>query len=271
MVIVPAGYDRDLARGEPSQAQVVVDGCDPIRGQVAAAAVQRYFSQLSREGLGEAVLLPGVSLETRIAYNPRLETSIFMVPGIAALLLIIITTIVTAMGLAREREAGTLEQVLVTPLRPWVVILGKLVPFAVIGIIDFTLAMAVGAWIFELPLRGDLLFLFAVTLLYLCSTLGMGLLISTVARSQQQAFMAGFAFLLPAVLLSGIMTPIRSMPEWLQPITYLNPVRYYGEVLRAVLLKGAEAADLLPQVLALSAFGLLLVTVASLRFRKQMG
>jgi ABC-2 type transport system permease protein len=275
VVVVPAGHDRASGRGDPTEVQVVVDGGDPNRGTVAAAAAQRFFGRvvLEQRELAGAELPPvaGVRMDPRVAFNPSLETPVFMVPGIAALLLIIITTIVTAMGLSREREAGTLEQVLVTPLRPAVVILGKLIPFAIIGLVDFSLAMAAGSWVFGMPIRGSLLFLLGATLLYLLSTLGMGLLISTLARSQQQAFMGGFAVMLPAVLLGGIMTPISSMPEWLRPVTYLNPVRYYGEVLRAVVLKGATAEDVLPQLVALGLFGLVLVTVAAMRFRKQLG
>ena len=276
-VFVPAGYDRGTTRGEPVQVQIVVDGSDPNRGNVAAAAATRFFGQAGlelRERQLDGLDLPpvaGVRMATRIAYNPSLETAIYMVPGVAAVLLIVVTTIVTAMGLAREREVGTMEQVLVTPLTPTVIIVGKLVPFAVIGMIDFSLALAVGAWVFGVPIRGSLLLMGTATLLYVLSTLAVGLLISSIARSQQQAFMAGFAFTLPAILLSGIMTPIRSMPTWLQPITYLNPVRYYGEVLRATLLKGATWAEMWPQLGLLVVFGVGLVSVASLRFRKQLG
>lgn len=274
-LIIPPEFDRDLTRGDPTRVQVVVDGTNPNRSSVAASAVQRYFSQAATEQLrAQNPTLPAgpaVELAPRIRYNPSLETAIFMVPGIAAILLIIITTIVTAMGLAREREVGTLEQVLVTPLSPKVVILGKLIPFAVIGLFDFTLAITAGAWIFDMPIRGSLLFLYGATLLYLLTTLGAGLLISSISTSQQQAFMAGFALVLPAVLLSGIMTPIAAMPEWLQPFTLVNPVRYYGEILRSVLLKDGSPADLWTQTAALAGFGLTMITTASLRFRKQLG
>lgn len=273
-LIIPPGFDRELNRGTGARIQVLLDGTNPNRSAVAASAVQRYFAEATMELLSAQTggqTGPGVELAPRIYYNPSLETAIFMVPGIAAILLIIITTIVTAMGLAREREVGTLEQVLVTPLSPRVVILGKLIPFAVIGLFDFTLAITAGAWIFDMPIRGNLLLLYGATLLYLLSTLGAGLLISSISTSQQQAFMAGFALILPTILLSGIMTPIAAMPEWLQPITYANPVRYYGEVLRSVLLKGGDASDLWFQISMLAAFGLILITAASLRFRKQLG
>ncbi len=275
VLVIPPGFGRNLTRGDGAEVQVIVDGTNPNRSAVAASAVQRYFAHAAIEQLeaqmGGTLPGPSVELATRIRYNPSLETAIFIVPGISAILLIIITTIVTAMGLAREREVGTLEQVLVTPLSPAVIIMGKLIPFAVIGLFDFTLALTAGAWIFDMPLRGSFLFLYGATSLYLLTTLGAGLLISTMSKSQQQAFMAAFAIMLPTILLSGIMTPIAAMPDWLQPVTLLNPVRHYGEVLRSVLLKGGGFDDLWPQVAALAASGLIMITAASLRFRKQLG
>jgi ABC-2 type transport system permease protein len=275
VLIIPPGFDRALGRGEPAQVQVVLDGTNPNRSAVAGAAVQRYIAQTAMaEGaalLAELPPIPSIDLATRVRYNPRLETAVFMVPGIAAVLLILITTIITSMGLAREREVGTLEQVMVTPLPPSVVILGKLIPFAVVGLVDFGLALTAGSYLFEVPLRGSLPFLFGVTALYLLSTLGTGLLISSASASQQQAFMLGFAIILPAILLSGIFTPVMAMPEWLQPVTYLNPVRYFAEVMRAVLLKSAGIEELWRQVLALAGFGTFFLVVSSMRFRKQMG
>lgn len=274
VLVIPAGFDRDLGRGDETQVQVIVDGTNPNKSGVAAASVQRYFAHATVQRLQEltgGAVGPGVDLSTRIHYNPSLETSIFMVPGIFALLLVVITTIVTSMGLAREREVGTLEQIMVTPLSPAVVIMGKLIPFAIIGLVDFTLGLTVATWVFDVPVRGSVSFLYGVTALYLMTTLGLGLLISTVSSSQQQAFMAGIALIMPAILLSGIMTPIAAMPEWLQPITYLNPVRYYGEIIRSVLLKTGSIAELWPQVVALTGFGLALITLASLRFRKTLG
>jgi ABC-2 type transport system permease protein len=186
------------------------------------------------------------------------------------MLLIIVTTIVTAMGLAREREVGTLEQVMVTPIHPLWVLAGKMTPFVVIGLFDVLLLLAAGTWIFDVPIRGNLLVLALGTLLYLLTTLGTGLLISTVSQTQQQAFLGGFLFVLPAVLLSGIMTPIHSMPPWMQALTRLNPLRYYAELNRANLMKGAGLADVWPQLLALAVFGAVIFGTATLRFRKRM-
>jgi ABC-2 type transport system permease protein len=192
------------------------------------------------------------------------------VPGIAAMLLVVVTTIVTSMGLAREREMGTMEQVLVTPIRPLDLLVGKMAPFVVIGLVDVALLMSAGTWLFEVPLRGNLFGLLVGTLLYLMTTLGVGLLISTLSGSQQQAFLGGFLFVMPAILLSGVMTPIRAMPEWLQLLTYLNPLRYYAEVMRSTLLRGAGFVELWPQLAALAVFGAAVLAIANARFHKRL-
>jgi len=192
------------------------------------------------------------------------------VPGVAAMLLVVVTTIATAMGLARERELGTLEQVMVTPIRPGELILGKVTPFVLVGLLDVLGTMTLGAWIFDVPIRGSLLLLGLGTLLYLFSTVGLGLFISTVSRSQQQAFMGGFFVMMPAILLSGVMTPVENMPAWLKPLAYLNPVKYYVEVLRGVLLKAADFSDLWLQLGALFLFGSIILTLAVVRFRKRL-
>lgn len=280
-IILPQGLDRDVSRGQTADVQVLVDGSDPNRSGVASGVTTNFFGTLNQRLAdarlrelsalrGQALQVPTVGLRPRVYYNPRLKTALFMVPGITAMLLLLVTTIVTAMGLAREREMGTLEQVLVTPVPAGVMMLGKLIPFLLVGLFDFALAMAVGAWLFEMPLLGSFPLALLATALYLAATLGTGLFISTLSTSQQQAFMGGFLFMLPAMLLSGILTPVRSMPDWLQPVTYLNPVRYYIEILRAVLLKGAGAQELWPQFAALAVFGMAIVTLASRRFSKQL-
>ncbi len=274
--VVPEGLEADLARGRPARVQAILDGSDPNRAGVAASAVSGYFTRES-EGRIRAQLRrlnmrrPDVRVASRVLFNPELDTAIYMVPGVAAMLLLLITTIVTAMGLSRERELGTLEQILVTPVPSGLLILGKIIPFAVIGVVDFGVALVVGAYVFDMPLGGDFVVLFGATLLYLTVTLGMGLLISTLSGSQQQAFMGGFLFMLPAALLSGIMTPIRSMPEWLQPFTLANPLRHYAEVLRGVLLRGAGFEELSFQLVVLAAMGAFVFGFAAIRFRKSVG
>lgn len=279
-IIIEAGYARRIARGvpsEPARVQVLVDGTNPTRSGVAASAATRFTqavaletaeTRLARRGMTRASVPRPPVLRPRVLYNPSLLTAVYMVPGIMAMLLLIVTTIVTSMGLARERESGTLEQVLVTPVRPSVLIAGKLLPFALVGLFDFALAMVVGAYAFDMPIRGSLVLLSGVTVLYLLATLSAGLLISTISRNQQQAFMGGFLFMLPAMLLSGIMTPVHSMPAWLQALTVVNPLRHYAEAVRAVLLRGAGPAEVMPQAIALAILGGSLAVVAVIRFRK---
>jgi ABC-2 type transport system permease protein len=275
IVVMPERLGADLAAGRPAEVQVILDGTDPNRATVASGAVTRYFGdvgeRLARERLAAAGAPAPARVEAipRIAYNPALRTPPFMIPGIAAMLLLIVTTIVTAMGLSREREMGTLEQVLVTPIRPLLLLLGKMAPFVVIGLVDVALLMGVGTWLFDVPLRGNLLVLLAGTLLYLMTTLGVGLLISTVSTTQQQSFLGGFLFTLPAILLSGVMTPIRAMPGWLQAVTWVNPVRYYAEVMRTTLLRGGGFGDLWPELLALFLLGSGILVTATLRFHKR--
>ncbi len=276
-VILPQRFAADLAAGRPAEVQVVLDGTDPNRSVVAGAAAAQYFGQVAEQMARQKLATAGLpapaqlSLAPRISFNPRLKSPPYMVPGIAALLLLIVTTVVTAMGLAREREMGTLEQVMVTPIRPVVLLFGKIAPYVVFGFIDVMLLVAAGTWLFGVPIRGPIPVLITGTLLYLLTTLGVGLLISTISATQQQSFLAGFLFILPAVLLSGVATPIRSMPDWLQAITWVNPVRHYAEVMRSCLLRGAGFADLAVSLAALAVIGGLVFAAAVLRFRTRLG
>lgn len=276
-VVVPQGFSDALLRGDPARVQVMVDGTDPNRSNVLVATANGYFA---REGMAlmakraaMAGRLPAGTIEVRprVLANPSLETSAFMVPAVSGMLLIMVTALVTAMGLARERESGTLEQVLVTPIPSWALLAGKVIPYVLIGIFDMILAMGVGGTVFQVPLNGPLPLIFVATLLYLMSTVGVGLLASTAADTQQQAFILGFMFMIPAILLSGAMTPVRAMPELLQWATFLNPLRWYVEILRADLLRGAGFLDLWRPLLALLLIGSALSLTAVSRFRKQLG
>ncbi len=282
VVVLPAGLGRDLAAGRPAQVQVLVNGTDSVRAQVAVSLAQQYLQrrglELGAERLranaaaqGRTLAVPRLSVEPRIFYNPRMKSPIYMVPGVAAITLLVVTTIITAMGLAREKEMGTIEQLMITPMRPVVLLLGKTLPFALIGLVVGGLVIAIGTHLFAVPVRGSLLCIFLGMVLYLLSTLGTGVFISTMARNQQQAILAGFFFLMPAILLSGFMSPVENMPGWIQPLTWVNPVRYFVEILRAALLKGAGVLDMTRQLLALAAFGVGILGLAALRFRKQLG
>ncbi|HZZ85881.1 MAG TPA: ABC transporter permease [Anaeromyxobacteraceae bacterium] len=271
-LVLRPGFGEDLLAGRTARVQAVLDGTDPNRATVAGAAASRYFGERAAElAASRAGVEPPLRLVPRIFYNPSLRTPPYMIPGVLAMLLVVVTTIVTAMGLARERESGTLEQVLVTPVAPMELLAGKMTPFLVLGLFDVLLVLTVGTLLFDLPLRGSLPVLGAGTLLYLLTTLGIGLLISTASRTQQQAFLGGFLFVLPAVLLAGVVTPISSMPRALQLVTWLDPLRYYAELSRAVLQKGAGAAELWPQLLELAAFGIAIFGAAAARFRRELG
>jgi ABC-2 type transport system permease protein len=270
-LIVPRGFGETLGRGQAAHMQVVVDGTDPNRGAIAAGAVARYAREdlrLTIEQMGPTV--GRVAFLPRVLYNPRLRTAVYMVPGIIGMLLAVITVIVTAMGLARERETGTLEQVMVTPMSAVVLLTGKLLPYVFIGLFDFLLAVTAAVWIFGVPLQGPLSVAFLGTAAYLVCTLGIGLLVSTISRTQQQAFIGGFLFLMPAILLSGVMTPLWGVPWWIEPLVWINPVKYYVEIVRGVLLRGAGLEDLQGQILTLAGMGLVVLTFAALRFKRTM-
>jgi ABC-2 type transport system permease protein len=276
-LVFPENLQRNLLAGRPAEVQVLLDGTDPNRAVVVASAASQYFGQTGLTLLSQRLASAGMprppttQAVPRVLYNPGLETSPFMIPGVMAMLLVITTTVVTAMGLSREREMGTLEQVLVTPIRPLFLLLGKMAPFFFIGCFDVFLVLTAGVWIFKVPVHGPLPVLAAATVFYLLCTLGIGLLISSISKTQQQSFLAGFLFVMPAILLSGVMTPIAAMPAWLRAFTYVNPVRYFVEILRANLLKGAGFRDLGWQLATLALLGVVIVLAATLRFHKRAG
>jgi len=277
VIVIEAGYGQNVARGTGGTIQVMVDGTDPNRAQIALQTATQLSSAQSLGLLAQKAKstygtssIGSIRLSPRILYNPSMKSATYMVPGVAAMILLIVTTIVTAMGITREREIGTLEQILVSPLPPWILLLGKCLPFAFVGQIQVFAILAVGSFLFDVPLRGSMLLVGVATGLYLMTTLGVGVFISTVSRSQQQAILGGFFFLMPAILLSGFMTPIQNMPAWLRPLTYLNPVRYFVEIIRGCLLKGASFGDLWFQLTALLIFGVLILTASAMRFRKTL-
>jgi len=212
-----------------------------------------------------------IDLVPRIWYNPELKSHWFYVPGIIAITLMLLTMITPSMAVVREKEVGTLEQISVTPLRSWQLILGKLLPFFLVGVLDLVLATAITLFVFGVPLRGSFLTLFVLTLPFLLNTLGLGLLASTLARTQQQAMLIStFLLMLPQIYLSGLFFPIENMPHAIQLSTYGIPVRYYAIILRGVFLKGAGFTELWPQAAILTLYGAGVLALASLRFRKSL-
>ncbi len=261
-IVIPRDYAKRTARGEPVQPQILVDATDATRAQVAA--------QDATQLLMAPQLVAAPPLVPRVLYNPRLKTPVYMVPGILASLLLNVTSIVTAMGLAREREAGTLEQILVTPIRLPALLAGKCAPYVLFGLIDVMAILLLGTLLFAVPIRGSLALIGLGAFLYVMATLGIGILIATLSATQQQAMLGAFAFILPTMLLSGFMTPISSMPAWLQPLTLAIPMRHFLEILRRCLLKGATFVDVAPQLAALAILGLAILALSVALFRRRL-
>ena len=284
-LVIAAGYGRALASGRTPQIQVVVDGSDSSATTVALG----YASSIISGKAGEAMLTrlkgvaarqqgpppPGaggrIELVPRVWYNPDLLSRWFYVPAVLAMVLMMMTMMLSAMGVVREKEIGTMEQLIVTPIRSWQLLVGKLFPFAVIGFIQTLLVSAVAIWGFKVRLAGSFPLLLGLTMLFVLSTLGLGLLVSTVVRNQQQAMMgAAFVLMIPMIYLSGLLFPIENMPRAIQYVTYAIPVRYYAEILRGIFLRGSGMDVLWPQALVLLVMGVAIMTVAALRFRKRL-
>ncbi len=209
--------------------------------------------------------------EPRVWFNPDLTSTNFMVPGVVALVLMIVTMTLTSLGIVKEKEIGTLEQLLVTPIKPYQLILGKLIPFVIIGYVDVSIVLAIARFWFNVPMVGNVVLLFALSGLFLLTTLGLGLFISTIARSQQQAMLiAQFFFFMPFLFLSGFTFAIANMPVVIQYVTYVIPLRYFLEIVRGIFLKGTTIVELWPQALALLLFGIAILTLSVLRFRKKL-
>jgi len=279
--VVPRGFSRKLARGETASVQFLFDGVDSNRTMVAGNAARTYgtlqaitrFRQRLQAAASSGGRLAGVgaiTVKPRILYNPSLDSQKFFVPGVAATVLLIVVLIVTALGIAREKESGTLEQVLVTPMRPMVLVLGKTLPYALIGLLDLGLVLSAGMLIFDVPMRGSLLLIFGGGALYVINLVAVGMFVGTLTRNQQQALIGAMFFNLPAILLSGFVTPVDNMPEWLRPWTVINPVRHFVELLRAVLLKGAHLTDLLPQLAFMAGMGIAVYVLAATLLRRSL-
>jgi ABC-2 type transport system permease protein len=279
-ITIPAGYEEAIGSRRSGSVQIIADGSDANSAGVslgyATNLIAGYGQELSARRMPQpsaaAVPARAGSLEPRVRvwFNPRLQSRDFMVPGIVALLLLVITTNLSAMGIVREREVGTLEQLNVTPLRRSELIIGKLVPYGLIGLIDVVLVLSVAVFWFQVPLRGSVVLLFGMTMVYLLSTLGLGLFVSTISSTQQQAMMTSvFFFLMPMVLLSGFVFPIENMPAVIQLITYLLPLRYFLVILRAIFMKGVGLESWWPQALALLGWGVVILMLAILRSSKR--
>jgi ABC-2 type transport system permease protein len=281
---IPQGYGRALQEGTGVALQVIADGSDSNSTTVAlgyaTALIGEYAGELagggppssaSQTSAGQTRAADAIELRIRVWFNPQLESRFFMIPGVLALLLLIVTANLAAMAIVREKELGTLEQLNVTPLRRWELIAGKLLPYGVIAMIDVLLVTAVAVFWFEVPFRGSFILLLGTSLLYVVCTLALGLFISTVSETQQQAMMtATFFFLTPMIYLSGFIFPIENMPPVIQYSTYLIPLRYFLVIVRGIFLKGIGLDLLWPQVVALAAWGAVVLALAVARSQKRM-
>jgi len=276
---IDAGFAQKLRKGETAPVQVIVDATNSNTALIASAYITQIalgFAQgyqtdrINRIAPQMAEQMPSVSLEQRPWYNPNLSSRWFFVPGVIGSLTTILVITLTSFAVVREREIGTLEQIMVTPIRPVEFILGKTLPFFLIGLFDVSLIALVGTLWFQVPFRGHIFVLFTGAVLFLICMLGVGLLISTVSSTQQQAMVTSFFFIMPAITFSGFGFPIATMPQWLQYFTYLSPLRYFLVVLRATYLKGVGMDILWPQMVAMAGLGLSLLTIAILRFHKAL-
>ena len=275
---IPSDFSRKLKKGDTATVQIILDGTESNTAMIALGYLGRILSEystmimikrLNRQGMvgfEEA----GVELEHRIWFNPNAESRLFYVPGVIASIAFLLPIILTAQAIVREREIGTLEQIMVTPIRSWELMLGKTLPFAMIGLLDAIMIALIGVFWFEVPLRGNPFILLLGSILFLMSSVGIGLFISTISSTQQQAQISTFFFMMPAFILSGFAFPLENMPEWLQMITYANPLRYFLIIIRGVFLKGNGLDILWPEMLALAILGGLTILLSSLRFQKRL-
>jgi ABC-2 type transport system permease protein len=265
-------FSRDIMARRPASVQLIVDGRESNTALIILGYASRIVADFNDEWLkshGEA--LPPARLLVRSWFNSNLESRWFIVPGIVALLTLVVTTVVTALTVAREREVGTFEQLLVTPFQPFEILIGKSVPPMVIGIAEGSLIIAMGVFWFGTPLRGDLFLLYAGLFLYILAVIGVGLMISSLSRTQQQAILGAFLFVVPAVILSGFATPIANMPPLIQDLTLINPMRYFLIIVRGTFLEGLPAALVYERLWPMAIIAAASLTGAGWMFRHRLG
>ncbi|HNS15159.1 MAG TPA: ABC transporter permease [Syntrophorhabdaceae bacterium] len=270
---VNRGFSADIKKGKQAEVQVLFDGTDSNTALVAMSYANAIIAGYAKVLGGPHVRASAARFDVRARawYNPALRSKNYNVPGVIAIMIMLVCLLLTSMAIVREREIGTMEQLMVTPLKPVEMILGKTAPFAIIGFFDMFLVTIVGVLWFSIPIQGSLPLLVLCTAIYLLSVLGIGLFISTISKTQQQAMMGTFLFFAPAILLSGLMFPIENMPAAVQYGTYLNPLRYFLIIIRGIFLKGNGIGILWPQMLALFILGAAVMTISALRFKKRLG
>jgi len=276
VLVIPPDYDRRLMEGN-AQVLMVLDGSDATVGATALSTARLVGQAYSTKIMSEQSSLAGriapsapVEVRTQVWYNPDLNSAFFNIPGVIGMILSFITSILTATTIVRERERGTIEQLIVTPIRSWELIAGKLLPYVILGFIETFEILLIGHWWFGVPIRGSGGLIILTAGLFLMSSLGIGLLASTMANTQQEAMMTVMMFNLPMIFLSGFFFPIAAMPKFLQIVSYAIPLRYYLTIIRSLLIKGVGLAAIQSEVIALIIFGVVIMGAASLRFRKRL-
>ncbi len=271
-IVVPADYPRDLARGTTATVQVIVDASDPLSSTAALAAAAGVAQVRSLAILSAVAGRSQLPLEARIRprYNPGLRSPNYIVPGLVGVILTITMVLVTAMAIVRERERGTLEQLIVTPITKTELMLGKIAPYIGVGMVQMTAVLVLGRFVFDVPLTGNVLLLYGIALVFVIASLSLGLFVSTLVRTQQQAMQASFFFVLPNILLSGFMFPRQAMPLVFQWLGALLPLTHFLKVLRGILLKGVGVTELWPEMLLLALFAVGLIALAVRRFQKTL-
>ncbi len=277
-LIIPPDYAEKLLANETASVYFVLDGSDPNVASTSLAAAELIgqnhstmlvIERLERRGLSGA-FEPAVEVRSRVWYNPDMESAVFMVPAMIGMILQLLTSLLTATAIVRERERGTIEQLIVTPIRPWELIVGKITPYVALALFDMLEVLLVGTLWFGVPIRGSLGLLMALSGLFLLGSLGIGLVVSTFAKTQQEATMLTYFTMLPTVFLSGFFFPLAAMPAALRAISYFIPLRYYLIIIRSILLKGAGAELLTNEIIALAIYSTLMLGIAALRFRKRL-
>lgn len=276
-LVLKPDYTRRINRGRIAQLEILIDGTDSNNASIAqnyiSTILTNYSAKIAFKRLQRAGISMGsdpVDLRTRVWFNPELRATNYMVPGVIAMILMMITVMLTSLTIVKERERGTLEQLLVTPIKPWELVVGKLLPFPVIGLMQVLLIVALGTLWFGVPIHGNILLLFLLSLVFIFSTLGWGLLISSLAQNQQQAMMISMFFTIPNMLLSGFMTPVSNMPMVIQWFSVILPGRYFLEIVRGIFLKGSTLAILWPDTMVLLLMGIIMLIIASLRLRRKL-
>jgi ABC-2 type transport system permease protein len=274
-LIIPPGYGKALTAGGRAQAAFIIDGSDPSVANTVFAAAQSVGQAQSMRIMERTMGLdpddlPGVQIRPRVWYNPEMHSANFMIPGITGIILYFLTALFTALSIVREREQGTIEQLIVTPIRPLELIVAKVVPYVFIAFFDVLEVLAIGVFWFGVPIRGSLGLLLALSVLFLLTSLGIGISISSVASTQQEAMLLTFLTLFPSIFLGGFFFPIEAMPGWLQALTYVVPLRYMLAIIRGIILKGVGLEILYQQVIALLIFGVAIVLLAATRFSKRL-